>query len=230
MIEPIAPRSHFLHGVFPAIILTTTLIAGLVCTVEWLRAGSESQSFLGVTTQSWLWILMANILVHQFSVWLVWRAQLCFGLFSRLFKKADLVVWGMVFLPLLAARPLLSLFIGLSDFGTLPGPRLLHLTLGILLLLLAAAAGHSVIKHFGVVRAMGADHFRVEYRSMPMVHRGMYRITNNVMYSYIFLLFWAIGFLTSSSVALIAGLFQHALIWVHYYTVEKPDMEVLYEN
>jgi protein-S-isoprenylcysteine O-methyltransferase Ste14 len=88
----------------------------------------------------------------------------------------------------------------------------------------------SVIRYFGLVRALGADHFRSAYRSMPLETRGAYRFSDNVMYSMVFLLFWAVALILDSPLALISAAFQHAYIWVHYYCTEEPDMRVIYAH
>jgi len=41
---------------------------------------------------------------------------------------------------------------------------------------------------------------------------------------------WSIALLAGSRAALGVALFQHAYIWVHMYTVEAPDMRVIYGN
>ena len=77
-------------------------------------------------------------------------------------------------------------------------------------------------------RASGADHFDVKYRSMPLVREGIFRFTDNAMYTYAFLLFWALAIGFASTGALVVAAFSHLYIWVHYYCTEKPDMESIY--
>jgi hypothetical protein len=48
------------------------------------------------------------------------------------------------------------------------------------------------------------------------------------MYLLIFLALWAIALYFRSHAALVAALFQHAYIWVHYGCTERPDMELIY--
>ena len=87
---------------------------------------------------------------------------------------------------------------------------------------------YSVSRYFGMMRAAGADHFDPRYRDLPLVKEGIFRFTNNGMYIYAFLLFWAIAVGFNSSAALAVAVFSHAYIWVHFFATEKPDMDYLY--
>ena len=44
------------------------------------------------------------------------------------------------------------------------------------------------------------------------------------------LILWLPGLLLASKAALLAALFGHVYIWVHYFTVEQPDMIHIYGN
>jgi len=87
---------------------------------------------------------------------------------------------------------------------------------------------YSVRRYFGMARAAGADHFFPQYREMALVKEGIFRFTENGMYIYAFLLFWAIAIGFDSSAALVVAAFSHAYIWVHFYATERPDMQYLY--
>ena len=86
----------------------------------------------------------------------------------------------------------------------------------------------SVARYFGIARAAGADHFNYSYRELPLVKEGIFRYTDNGMYVFAFLLFWAVAIGFNSISALVVAAFSHAYIWVHYYSTEKPDMDYLY--
>jgi hypothetical protein len=75
---------------------------------------------------------------------------------------------------------------------------------------------------------LGGDHFREKYRRMPLVKKGAFHCSGNAMYLYAFLLLWSIALLHQSHAALMAAGFQHLYIWVHYFTVEKPDMDLIF--
>lgn len=181
-----------------------------------------------------LLVLMAVIVpVHQVIVALVFRLQLMYGLFTRLFGGKDLFAWGAIFLPLLILRFLTVAGLGLSTPGSLdrllPGTlKTPGIVLGILVLIPAGYTIYSVFRYFGLARALGADHFREKYRRMPLENRGMFRYSSNAMYVYAFLIMWAFALFTWSWPALIAALYQHAAIWIHWYCTEAPDMEVIH--
>ncbi len=100
--------------------------------------------------------------------------------------------------------------------------------LAVILLIPAIYLLYSVIRYFGFTRALGADHFDEKYRMLPLVRRGIFRFTDNGMYTYGFLFLWAIALWYASTAALCAALFNHLYIWVHYFATELPDMKRIY--
>ncbi|MHC4938862.1 MAG: methyltransferase [Planctomycetota bacterium] len=178
----------------------------------------------GAWFQASIWIAV----VHQVYVWFGWRAQLMGKVLTRLWGDRDLFIWKATFLPLLLARPLLILNLAIVDRGTLAMAPWLATTLGLLLLVPVGYTGWSIHRYFGIERAVGGDHFRREIRKLPRVREGAFAWTPNAMYVLAFLGLWSIALLFRSHDALVAALFQHAYIWVHYWTVEEPDMRVLY--
>jgi len=184
--------------------------------------------WLGIADTEWFCASVVAAIVHQVIVAFIFRSQLGWSILTRLFGKADMVVWGIVFMPLLFARPLLILGLAVADMGTADLPRWFELAAGSVLLIPAIYAGYSVGRYFGIDRALGGDHFRQRYRDMPMVREGAFAWTSNAMYALVFLGLWSIALLTGSLAALAAALFQHAYIWVHYYCTEEPDMDLIY--
>ncbi len=91
-------------------------------------------------------------------------------------------------------------------------------------------AMYSVSRYFGMARAAGADHFSARYRDMPLVRQGIFRFTDNGMYLYAFLLFWAVAIGLNSLAALVVAAYSHAYIWIHFYATEKPDMLYIYSS
>ena len=81
-----------------------------------------------------------------------------------------------------------------------------------------------------MIRAAGADHFDSQYRDLPLVREGIFRLTPNAMYFFGFFLFWAIAIGFNSAAGLAVAGFSHVYIWVHFYVTEKPDMEFLYAD
>lgn len=209
------------------------LVALLILTaVAWAFAAPAlgDGSWLGVADATWFWLALGLAMLQQILVWLVFRAQLGWGFLTRVFGHADMIVWGLAFLPLLVARPVLILGLAFSDQGSLLLPRYIAIFLGAILLIPALYALWSVPRYFGLARALGGDHFRLRYRQMPLVKEGAFRLSGNAMYSFVFLGLWSIALLVGSQAALSAALFEHAYVWVHYYATEEPDMALLYST
>jgi len=185
-------------------------------------------TWLGLTVAEWFWLNAALVVVHQVVVWLVFRGQLGWRVMTKIFGRADMVVWGLIFMPMLLLRPVTVLGFALADTSSLALPVWITLVLGLALCVPAVFAMYSVARYFGIPRALGGDHFREHYRRMPLVTGGAYRYTGNAMYGHIFLGLWAIALLAGSQAALAAAFFQHTYIWVHYVATEKPDMDLLY--
>jgi hypothetical protein len=205
----------------------------LLVPVAWAAASpafeaAPSGRWLGIVDRSWFRLSIVVAVTHQILVWLVFRGQLGWGVVTRLFGRGDLTAWGAVFLPLLVARPLLVAGIALADRNSLILPQWFANTLGVVLLLPAGYTVWSVIRFFGVPRAIGGDHFRTRYRRMGLVREGAFAWTPNAMYALVFLGLWSIALIARSHAALVSALFQHAYIWVHYHCTERPDMELIY--
>lgn len=219
------PKSEIFRGQIQHAMLAALLIAG-ACGL--LR--EEGNGFLGVSALSWATATLVLTVVHQVIVAVVFRLQLHLNILVRMFGDKALRVWGAVFLPMLAARPLLVLATGLASIGTLDGSRILQVLLGAVLFIAPVIGMHSVIKHFTIARALGGDHFYDRFANMPLVNKGIFKYFQNGMYSFVFLGFWSLALLTGSWNALVLALFQHAYIWVHMYCTEDPDMKVIYQN
>jgi protein-S-isoprenylcysteine O-methyltransferase Ste14 len=148
---------------------------------------------------------------------------------TRRFGSADLAVFAAGFFPMLLLRPLLIWAVSAADRGSLHLPVPLARGLAIVLAIPALYTAWSVVRYFGMLRAVGGDHFRQRYRDMPLVRQGAFAWAPNAMYTFGFLGLWAIAFCIGSQAGLVAALFQHAYVWVHYLSTERPDMDVLYD-
>jgi protein-S-isoprenylcysteine O-methyltransferase Ste14 len=219
------PATFLFEGQLQHLLLLACLIPGAIHLAQPAMDGS---SWLGITDEQWFYALMIGVIVHQFVGWFVFRTQLVYSLFSKLFGKYDMAVWGSIFFPLILLRPLLTIALGIADYGSLEPLRGLQIVLGVILLIPALYTGWSIERYFGIPRALGGDHFRQTYREMPLVKEGAFQYSSNAMYTFAFLLLWAIALLTGSRAALATALFQHAYIWVHLYCTEEPDMHMIY--
>lgn len=224
------PKGFFMKGFGPHMVFLLFALPSTAALYTVVSPENDSRLLF------WYALSIATPVLHQLVVWFCWRLQLTHASFTRIFGKYDLTVWAAVFLPLLAMRMITLVIVGLLDSNSITTsfrePFLMFTGARWLLIfacILPAAYGiWSVIRYFGLVRALGADHFRSAYRSMPLETRGAYRLSDNVMYSMVFLLFWAVALILDSPLALISAAFQHAYIWVHYYCTEEPDMRVIY--
>ena len=129
---------------------------------------------------------------------------------------------------LFLARPVSIILLAISNAGSIALSPALRVIASLLLFLPLPYLMHSVLKYFGVKRALGIDHFDPAARNLPMVTQGIFKYVGNAMYTVGFLALWIPGILWASKAALLSAAFSHLYIWVHYFTVEKPDMAVIY--
>lgn len=115
-IKGAVPKRHLLHGQFAHLLLLAALVPGV-----WALASPsvDGGAWLGIDERVWLYVAVLVPIVHQVVVALLWRAQLSHSALTRLFGDSGFVVWGLVFMPLLIARPL-SPSISVSLLDILP--------------------------------------------------------------------------------------------------------------
>jgi hypothetical protein len=201
----------------------------LLAGAAWLaRDGFPAGDFLGLSTAAWFRAAIVVPIVHQVYVWLAWRLQLHYGLLTKRLGRRAFGLYSAGFAILILARPLAVIGLAIADRGTLPLAPWIGWALALACFVPAAYLGHSVFTYFGVERAFGIDHFDPSYRDKPFVRQGIFRWTSNAMYKFGFLMLWVPGFLLISEAALIAALFSHLYIWVHYYFTELPDIRHIY--
>ena len=171
------------------------------------------------------WLSIGIPIIHQVYVWLAWRLELRSGATSKVISfKGYLSLFFLFFV----GRFIALVTLAWLDRGSLGLQLIPQIILTATTALVGIYSMYSVIRYFGFKRAAGADHFDPGYRKIPLVKEGIFRYTNNGMYVYAFLLHWAIAFVFNSRAALLATVFCHAYVWVHFYATEKPDMEFLY--
>ena len=202
----------------------------LVFAVYWAsRAeGVLSGSLYGLDTVFWFWLAIAIPIAHQVFVWITWRAELHYSTITRTFGDRGFIYYSVIFMFLLIARPISIAFLAISNQGSLhTDTRVLNL-IALVLLVPILYLFYSLVKYFGLKRALGIDHFDAGYREKPLVRKGIFKYVNNSMYIFGLLILWLPGLLLASKAALLAALFGHVYIWVHYFTVELPDMRYIY--
>jgi len=180
---------------------------------------------LGKPFPASFWFAVAVPVMHQIFVWFAWRLELRSSAISKVFGFQLFLV---VFFGLFLLRFISLAMLGWLDAGSLEIRAGFKYFLTLICLFPGLYAMYSVKRYFGLERAAGADHFETKYQAMAFVKKGLFRYTNNGMYIYAFLLFWAIAIYFSSIAALLVALFSHLYIWVHYYCTERPDMDYIY--
>ena len=213
-------------GQVPHYIILTGLLIGAAFLA---KGGMLTGQFLGITTQYWFILAIAVPIIHQFYVWFVWRSELHYSLISRWFgKQSGFTYYSVGFSILFAFRLLTIIALAISNQNSINLNPVIAGTLALAAMIPAVYLFYSVHRYFGLKRAYGIDHFEKRYRSVPFVNQGIFRFTKNGMYLFGFLVFWVPGLLLSSRAALLAALFNHIYIWVHYYCTELPDIRDIY--
>lgn len=194
---------------------------------EEMRVGG----FLSLPSVFWLVMAITIPILHQAYVWFVWRSELHYGLMSSWFgKKLGFYLYAFFFGILFMLRLVTIVGLAIANQGSLKFDRRLSLLIAVILFVPWLYLIYSVYRYFGVKRALGIDHFDQSYRHMPLVNKGIFRYTPNGMYIFGFFIFWIPGLIWLSPAALLAALFSHTYIWVHYYTTELPDMRLIYKE
>jgi hypothetical protein len=219
------PTKYIFEGQLQHLLLLACLLPGVIYLA---KPALGDGAWLGISEHAWFYAGLVVTIVHQFLGWFVFRFQLVFSLFTRLFGQKDLAIWGLIFFPFLVLRPLLTIGLGIADYGSLEQLRWAQILLGLFLMFPALYTGWSITRYFSVWRALGGDHFRAKYRQMPLVKEGAFKYSSNAMYTFVFLIFWSMALISGSRAALALALFQHAYIWVHMYCTEEPDMRLIY--
>lgn len=190
--------------------------------------GFLTGQFLGITTSMWFYLAIASAILHQVYVWLCWRTQLHYTLMTKLFGQNGFVYYAVGFATLAILRIILVIGLAISNESSLHVNQLLLYSLAFIITIPVVYLLYSVKKYFTFKRALGIDHFDPSYRNKPLVRQGIFRFTSNGMYIFGLLLIWLPGLLYVSQAALLAALFNHIYVWVHYYATEKPDMKRIY--
>jgi hypothetical protein len=183
---------------------------------------------LGISTWNWFWISIEVPIIHQIYVWFCWRTELHRGLMTRLFGSAAFAVYAVPFTIFLVGRLVVITALAISSRDTIPANPLLLKIAAVVVALPVAYLAYSVARYFGVLRAYGADHFDESYRSKSLVRKGIFRFTSNGMYTFGLAALYLPALWYASRPAMVAAVFGHIFIWVHYFTTELPDMRRIY--
>ena len=192
--------------------------------------GVYSGELWGFGTKYWLWLSIGVVILHQFYGWFVFRTELHLGLMSRWFGKQAFRVWAVFFVILLVLRFLFVFLVGYSNRGTWNINPVLGWGLTVMILIPAIYTFYSIKKYFTFKRGLGIDHFDPSYRELDLVHEGIFRYTPNAMYTFAAMMVWIPALIFASKAALISAFFNHAYLWVLYFTLELHDMRRIYSG
>ncbi|MDO9518527.1 MAG: methyltransferase [Methanosarcinaceae archaeon] len=203
------------------------ILIGAIFSITGMWDFFEGQ-YLGISTAIWFYLSIATPIMHQVYVWFCWRTQFHFSLITRVFGEIGFTYYGIVFFILFFLRFIFVTILSISNKGSVDADPSLLYALAVIITLPALYLFYSVKRYFGIKRALGADHFDGSYRNSPLVTKGIHRFVNNGMYIFGVAIIWVPGLVFASRAALLAAMFQHIYIWVHYYATEKPDMKRIY--
>ena len=184
-----------------------------------------------LTLPTWQWLVLALLVpvLHQVYVVVCWRLELYGKKLTQWLGDHAFPIYKRWFTILILARPVTLVALAISNKQTLSLDPILALILSAVLVIPAAYLFYSVKRYFGFDRAFGIDHFEpVKYRNIPLVKKGIFKYTDNGMYTFGFLILYLPALLWLSKAALLVAVFQHLYIWIHHFCTEKPDMKVIY--
>ena len=211
--------------------LQNYLYLGILLFLGFLVAKDDSLAgnCLGLSATTWLIIAISVPVIHQFYVWLFWRAELYHGWVNKNWGSNGFHYYCVGFAIIFASRLFSIIPLSIADTGSLSTITIqAGIISGTLVLIPGLYLMYCVKHYFSFERAFGADHFDEKFRSMPLVRKGIFRFTPNAMYVFGFFILYVPGLWARSEAALLAAIFNHAYIWVHYYCTEKPDMRKIY--
>ena len=184
--------------------------------------------YRGLSTRTWFWLAIGSAVVHQGWVWLCWRLELHTQWLTRTFGPEGFRLYAAGFALAALTRFVLLVAVANANQHMLPVSEPVLNVIATVLLVPVAYLFSSVARYFTFRRALGIDHFDPSYRTRPLERRGIFRFTRNGMYTFGLLLVWLPGLYMASKAGLLAALFHHTYIWVHYACTELPDMRRIY--
>jgi len=189
-----------------------------------------SGTFWGINTKAWFWLAIAIPVIHQIYVWLIWRLELYQRIFTKRYGlKRSFNIYAVGFSLLFVSRLIAIIILAYCNKDTLHINPIFTYVLALIITLLVIYLFYSVKKYFTIERTYGIDHFD-KYYSKPYVKQGIFKYTDNEMYIFGLMILYLPGLLLLSEAAILAALFNHVYIWVHYYFTERPDMLEIYGN
>lgn len=205
-------------------------LAALITSVVWVGDHPSVQAgrLWGISSGDWLSLAVGVAVLHQVFVWFSWRTQLHAALLTRVFGSRAFGIHAVLFSIIGITRVTVVFILAISNRGSVESSPAVLRALAVAAAIPVAYLLYSVLRYFGLRRALGIDHFDASYRSRPFVKQGIYRVTSNGMYVLGFLVLWVPGLWYASAAALCAAAFNHVYVWVHYVATELPDIRRIY--
>lgn len=214
-------------------ILHLFLLALLILALFFLSQGNSavlSGRLWGMKTIVWFWLAVSVPIVHQFFVLISWRLELHYNFLSQELGDKAFSYYALIFFLQFLSRMVYLVFLAIANSNSFEMDSTMQYGIISFISIVVIYAFYSIIKYFGMDRAAGLDHFDSTVAKKPLVKQGIFKYTNNGMYSYAFLIFYLPAFIYMSLGALVVALFSHLYIWVHYYCTELPDMKHIYKS
>lgn len=209
--------------------LALAVLLGLTAWMSGFKGVLAGELF-GRPTTFWFWLAVSIPIAHQVFAVVVWRKQLHDRWMTRKFGEKGFTVYAVIFNIFLLSRPLSAILLSISNRESFSLDAVWRVAVSLALFIPFAYLIFSVLKYFGYKRAMGIDHFDERYHEMPLVQQGIFKYTDNAMYTFGFFILWIPPILAASLAGLLFAAFSHLYIWVHYLTTEKPDMVRMYDK
>ncbi len=205
------------------------LISGIIYLIQ-IDKKILSGSLWNIPTKTWLVIALAIPIVHQLYVLLCWRLELYYKLLTKEIGQEAFKIYKAGFFILFFGRMIFILLLSESNKNTFELDSFFKYAISGVISILVFYAFYSVNKYFGIDRAAGSDHFDLNVSKAPFVKKGVFKYTNNGMYTVAFMIVYLPGLLFQSRASLLVAVFSHIYIWVHYYCTELPDIRAIYKN
>ena len=202
------------------------LLAALYSFVDKEMLGGQ---YIGWSTTAWFALALAIPILHQVYVSLFWRSELYYNYLTQKFGSSAFKLFKIGFMVLFVSRLVSIIFLSIANQRSLHLDIIIAYIIACTLFLPVVYLLYSVKTYFGFDRAIGIDHFEPDkFKGQPLVNEGIFKYTSNGMYVYGLLVLYIPGFLLLSKAAILAALFNHVYIWMHYYFTERPDMKHIY--
>lgn len=177
------------------------------------------------------WMAYITPIVHQLYVWICWRLQLYYNIINKIFGlKVGFILYAIIFGILFVFRFISVFLLSYANHDSISGLTHVFWLVIIIISPIILYSFYSVKMYFGITRAFGLDHFDPKTHELPLVDKGIYKFVSNGMYWIALLVLFLPGLYYSSFNGLLLAGFNYCYIWVHYYSVEKPDMEKIYSK